>query len=277
MFPRRTSILLILLFLVSVPAAAQDAGEYRLGTRDLVEIRVLEVPELNVERRVNDAGAISLPLIGDFPVSGLTATEVQTRLETLLREKYVNRANVSVIIREFANKPVSIVGAVARPGSLNISGRWTLLQAISAAGGLTGAAGRKIYVLRRGENGLADTLEIDRDVLLQQSSAKWDIPIFPSDVVNIPPRTIVKIFALGEVNSPGALEFASDDRISLLSVIAKAGGMTDRASSTVIIKRRGADGKDTETEVNYRRVISGDIPDPELQPDDVIIVKQSFF
>ena len=89
----------------------------------------------------------------------------------MLTAKYVNRANVSVVVKEYANKPVSVVGAVQSSGSLNISGRWTLLQAISAAGGLTGDAGRKIYVLRRSENGLTDTLEIDTDESLPHGVA----------------------------------------------------------------------------------------------------------
>ncbi|MCA1732852.1 MAG: polysaccharide export protein [Acidobacteria bacterium] len=278
----KISHLIVLSFLLAVafavPAAAQDSlSEYRVGPKDLLEIRVLEIPELNVERRVADNGSIALPLIGELPVSGLTPQEIRNSLETLLREKYVNRANVSIIIREFANKPVSIVGAVARPGSLTVSGQWTLLQAISAAGGLTQQAGRKIYVLRRGENGLSDTLEINRDDLLQRTSAMWDIPIYPADVVNIPARTTVTIFALGEVRQPGALEFDSDDRITLLSVIAKAGGMTDRAARTVLIKRRGPDGKDVETEVNFRGIIAGNVQDPELRADDVVVVKESFF
>lgn len=278
MRPASKLLLAAFLLLAASPLAAQDPLlEYRVGPKDLLEIRVLEIPELNVERRVSDGGAISLPMLGELAVNGMSANEIRDRLEQTLREKYVNRANVSVIIKEYANKPVSIVGAVARPGSLTISGRWTLLQAISAAGGLTQQAGRKIYVLRRADNGLADTLEIDRDELLQRSSAQWDIPIFPSDVVNIPARTTVKVFALGEVRSPGALEFDSDDRISLLSVLAKAGGLTDRASKSILIKRRGPDGKDTEWRVSYNGIISGDEPDPELKADDVVVVKASFF
>jgi protein involved in polysaccharide export with SLBB domain len=87
----------------------------------------------------------------------------------------------------------------------------------------------------------------------------------------------VKIFCLGEVKIPGALEFDSDDRISLLSVIAKAGGLTDRASNSIRIKRKGPDGKDVETVANFRRIVSGKDPDPMLSPDDVVIVKESFF
>ncbi len=271
-------LLLVLLTSSSGLAQAPVYGEYRIGPKDLVEIKVFEVPELNLERRVNDNGDIALPLLGDFSVGGLTAGEARDRLEAMLTAKYVNRASVSVIVKEFANKPVSIVGAVPKPGSLNISGRWTLLQAVSAAGGLAPGAGRKIFILRTAESGLTDRLEIDVDDLFRESTARWNVPIFPSDVVNIPSKTTIRIFCLGEVKSPGALEFDSDDRISLLSVIAKAGGLTDRASrGSIRIKRRGADGRDVELVVDYKRVVAGKDADPELKPDDVVIVKESFF
>ena len=274
---RRWVVVVIVMCALVVPVAAQDTSDYRIGSKDLLEIRVLEISELNVERRVTEAGAIDLPLLGQLNVAGKSATEVRQQLEELLRAKYVNRANVSVVVKEFANKPVSVVGAVTKPGSLNISGTWSLLQAISAAGGLDQTAGRRIYVLRRADNGLSDTLEIKRDDLLQTSSAAWNIPIFPGDVVNIPARSIVKVFCLGEVKQPGALEFDSDDRITLLSVIAKAGGLTDRASKTILIKRKGPDGKDIETRVNYKAVISGKDPDLPLKADDVVVVQESFF
>jgi polysaccharide biosynthesis/export protein len=257
--------------------AQEQTGDYRIGPKDLLEIKVFEIPELNLDRRVSDTGSISLPLLGDLQVSGMTASQVNQRIESILTAKYVNRANVSVVIKEYSNNPVSVVGAVQKPGPLNISGNWYLLQAISAAGGLTQQAGRKIYVLRRSQNGLSDKLEIRVEDLFQTASTVWNIPIFPSDLVNIPPRTPVKIFCLGEVKSPGALEFDSDDRITLLSVIAKAGGLTDRASKSIRVKRRGPDGKDVENLVNFGRIVKGKDPDPVLLPDDVVVVKESFF
>ncbi|HVE66466.1 MAG TPA: polysaccharide biosynthesis/export family protein [Thermoanaerobaculia bacterium] len=270
--------LMIAVFLVSGLARAQSAAEdYTLGPKDLLDIRVFEIPELNLERRVSDSGAIDLPLLGEINVSGLTATQVRARLESLLTAKYVNRANVSVVVKEFANKPVSILGAVEKPGSLNISGRWTLLQAISAAGGLTGEAGKRIYVIRRAENGLSDILEIKSEDLFQASSGQWNIPLAPGDIVNVQAKRQVKVFCLGEVKSPGSLEFDGDDRISLLSAIAKAGGLTDRASSKIRVKRRGSDGKDKEIVADFKRIVSGKDSDLTLQPDDVVIVRESFF
>jgi polysaccharide biosynthesis/export protein len=267
----------VVLMTIALTASAQSTAEYHIGPKDLLEIRVLEIPELNLDRRVTNSGSIDLPLLGELNVAGKTATEARSQLEGLLRDKYVNRANVSVVVKEFANKPVSVVGAVTKPGSLNISGNYSLLQAISAAGGLDQTAGRKIFVLRQADNGLTDTLEIRRDDLLQSTSPLWNIPIFAGDVVNIPARSTVKVFCLGEVKQPGALEFDNDDRISLLSVIAKAGGLTDRASKTILIKRKGADGRDIETKVNYRAVIAGREPDPTLKADDVVVVQESFF
>ncbi|MCM2316762.1 MAG: polysaccharide biosynthesis/export family protein [Thermoanaerobaculia bacterium] len=261
----------------ALPAAAQDFGEYRIGPKDLLDIKVLEAPELNGERRVSDNGAVSLPLLGEVSVSGLTAAETRDRIGALLTSRYVQRANVTVSIKEFSNKPITVIGAVARPGSLSISGRYHLLQVISAAGGLTANAGRKIYVLRNSENGLSDTLEVRTSDLFESANPMWNIPIAASDVINIPAQSAVKIFCLGEVKSPGQLTFDSGDRITLLAAISKAGGMTDRASNTVKITRRSADGKDSEIVVKYGAILKGRVTDPELKPDDVIVVEESFF
>jgi len=268
----------LLAALLAFPAAGRAAaeGEYRIGPRDLLEIRVFEVPDLNVERRVSDGGSVELPLLGEFSVAGMTAAEAASHLEETLKAKYVNRASVSIVIKEYQNKPVSVLGAVSHPGALNVSGNWTLLQAISAAGGLTPQAGKKIYVLRRADNSLSDTLEVSTDDLLQTAATVWNVPIFPSDVINVPARSTVKIFCLGEVKQPGALEFDGNDTLTLLSAIAKAGGLTDRASKTIHIQRRGKDGRQTEIVANYRRIVSGRDRNPTLLPEDVVIVKESF-
>ncbi len=276
--PARAFAVSIVLVLTRWSVLAQISGsDYQIGPKDLLEIRVLELPELNVERRVSEAGALELPLLGEIPVTGLTAPQIRDRVEQMLTSKYVHRANVSIVVKEFANKPVSVLGAVQKPGSLSISGRWTLMNAITAAGGLTEHAGSKIYVLRRADNGLSDTLEITAEDLFHNATPLWNIPIQPSDIINIPARSLITVFCLGEVKAPGALQFGSEDRLSLLSVIAKAGGLTDRASNTIHIKRRAADGKDIEKIVNFKRIVSGRDPDPTIEPNDVIVVKESFF
>lgn len=263
---------------LSIPTAdAQPETAYRVGPKDLLEIKVFEVPELNVDRRIDDNGAIELPLVGSVSLTNLTVEQVRDKLRALLEARYMRRASVSVVIKEFQNQPISVIGAVAKPGPLPSSGRWTLLQAISEVGGLTAGAGKKLYVLRHADNGLNDQLEINTDELMIRSDPRWNIAIYPNDVINVPPQVTVRVFVLGEVKNPGAIEFSSGDRISLLAVIAKAGGLTDRASrGSIRIRRRGPDGKEVEFAVPYRRMLAGKEPDPTLQPNDLVIVKESF-
>jgi polysaccharide export outer membrane protein len=256
-------------------AAASSAG-YRVGPKDLLDIKVFEVPELNIERRVSEDGTINLPLIGEFPVSGLTVTEVANRLDALLEAKLLQRASVSVQVKEFRSKPIAVLGAVRQPGNLAFSGRWTLLEALSAAGGLADAHGEMIHVLRRADNGLTDQISVAVDDLILRADPDANIPIFANDVVNVMARIEVTVFCVGEVKTPGAQSFQSTDRITVLTAIARAGGLTDRASKKIQIKRRGHDGRETEFEVDYRRILSGKDADLALQSGDVLVVKESF-
>jgi len=273
----RLALLAVPILFFSRSSFGQESGGYRIGSRDLLEIKVFQVPDLNVERRVDDDGNIDLPLIGDFPVAGLTADEVRDRLEAMLTAKYVNRADVNVTVKEVGSKPISVLGAVGHPGVLGYPGRWTLIQALTAAGGAADNAGKKISVLRRADNGLTDTLVITTDQLYRSSEPKWNIPILPGDTVNVQGKSTATIYLLGEISKNGPVTVDSDEPISLLRVIASAGGLTDRASHTIRIKRKGPDGKVVELKANYARILAGKDPDMILKPDDIVLVKESFF
>lgn len=277
--PRAGAVLLGAALLLTVPtvARAQSSTGYRIGPKDLIEIKVFEVPELNIERRVSEEGTINLPLIGDVPAKGLTDVELAARLKALLESKYVQRASVSVQVREFRSAPISVIGAVKQPGNLAFSGRWTLLEAISAAGGLTEDHGNTIYVLRHADNGLSDQVSVNVDDLMVRADPDANLPIFANDIINIPAKVEITVFCLGQVKQPGAVVFQSTERITLLTAIARAGGLTDRASSKIQIKRQDRAGRDVEQEVNYKRIVAGKDPDVELKSGDIVIVKESFF
>lgn len=278
--PSRFASALLLAILVPLAAAAQapTASGYRIGPKDLIEVKVFEIPELNVERRVTEFGTLSLPLIGDVPAAGLTDAEFAKRLKDLLEAKYVQRASVEIQVREFRSKPISVIGAVKSPGPLAFSGRWTLLEALTAAGGLNDDHGDYVYVLRRAENGLTDQVEIRVEDLMLRADARSNLPIFANDVINVAPRVNITVYCLGEVRSPGALVFSSGERITVLAAIARAGGLSERASNTILIKR-SADGAAAaqQLEVSYKRIVSGKDADLELRDGDVLVVKESFF
>jgi len=253
------------------------SGSYRLGPRDLISVKVFEVPELNVESRVSEKGTVNLPLIGDVPAEGLTADEFGARLEQLLEERYVNRASVAIEVREFRSRPIVVMGAVKSPGNLAFPGRWTLLEALAAAGGLAEGHGDFVNVLRRANNGLTDQIAIRVDDLLVRGEPRANIPIFANDLINVPVPSAVTIFCLGEVTAPGAQQFRSTDRITVLSAIARAGGLSARASKKISVKRRKGESLQQEIEIDYRKILSGKEPDMTLRDGDVLVIKESLF
>jgi polysaccharide export outer membrane protein len=271
--------LTVLLLLCAGAGMAQSKDStYRVGPRDLLDIRVYEDESLNGQRRVSENGIINVPLLGDVQVAGKTPLEVGAALKKLLEDKYMQRASVDVQVMEFRSRPISVIGAVKNPGPLGFSGRWTLLEALTAAGGLVEGHGSIAHVLRRSENGLTDQVSIDLDDLLLRGDPKANIPIVANDLINVPMTVEVTVYCLGEVQKPGALAFKSNERITVLAAIAHAGGLTDRASSKVLIKRAArADGGPAEINVDYKRILAGKEPDVELRSGDVVVVKESFF
>ena len=268
---------LAVLYGASGTAWAQQ-GAYRIGPRDLIEVRVFEVPELNVQRRVSEDGAINLPLIGDISIAGQTEAEVAQNLKSLLESKYVQHASVDFKILEFRSRPIAVIGAVKQPGNLGFSGRLTLLEAITAAGGLAESHGNVLYILRRADNGLSDQIAIDVDDLLVRADPRVNIPLFANDLLNVPSAVDVTIYCLGEVAHPGALSFKSTERITLLAAISRAGGLTDRAAKKILVKRVAtANSPATEIEADWKRILAGKAPDVELRQGDIIVVKESFF
>ncbi|PYQ65554.1 MAG: hypothetical protein DMF53_05255 [Acidobacteria bacterium] len=273
--------LTILLVVCAGLARAQGSpgrdATYRIGARDLISVRVDEDEKLNGDRRVSESGTINLPLIGDVQVTGKTAGEAEQVIKRLLEEKYMQRASVAVQVVEFRSRPIAVIGAVKSPGNLGFSGRWTLLEVLAAAGGLAESHGNVVYVLRRADSGLSDQVTIDLDDLLVRGDSRVNIPIFPNDLINVPVTVEITVYCLGEVSKPGALAFKSSERITVLTAIAHAGGLTDRASKKILVKRASPSDGRTEVTVDYNKIIAGKEPDLELRQGDVIVVKESFF
>jgi polysaccharide biosynthesis/export protein len=235
----------------SPQVAAVDAT-YRVGPRDLIQITVDEDKTLDGEHRITETGFLNMRLLGDIQVAGKTALEIAAHLKRLLEERLMQRASVDVQVKEFRSRPISIIGAVRQPGNLSFSGR--------------------------AENGLADQVTIDLDELMARGQREVNIPLFANDLVNVPGTIEINVYCLGEVARPGALAFKSNERITLLAAIAHAGGLTDRASKRILIKRSSRSGSpDQEIIVDYKKILAGSAPDVDLKQGDVIVVKESFF
>lgn len=263
--------------LAAAQAPPRVADSYRLGPADRVAVRVAEAPELGFEGSLSAIGTIVAPAVGEVPAAGLTADELATELERLLEIGTLERATVEVEVLEVLARTVSVLGAVKNPGSYGFAGDWTLLEAIGAAGGLAADRGNSVHVVRRADNGLSDQITLPLAELVDRADARLNVPVAPNDVIRVERATKVTIYLLGEVAKVGAMEIPSTERMTLLTAIARAGGLTDRASPRITIKRRGADGRITDLQVHYKRILSGRDADVELADGDIVLVEESFF
>lgn len=275
---KRLLILTLAILALAITASAQDlsmASNARIGPRDIIDIKVLQDEKLNTRATVSDDGQITLTQIGKVDVSGLTTREAEARLKSILEARYLTKADVSVQVVEFGNKPISVVGAVTHPGSIGTSGNMTLIQAITQAGGLAPGYGRTLYVLRTGQNGLTEQLSIDVEELLVTGNPDLNIPLAPNDVINVPMEVPMTVYVFGEVTHPGPVQLKRSQNPTLLQAIAAAGGPTDRASKMATIKRM-VNGKSTVIRSNYKKLAEGNDPDVPLQDGDTIYLKESF-
>jgi polysaccharide export outer membrane protein len=246
--------------------------EYRIGSKDLLEITVFDLPELSQTVRVSEDGSITLSLLGKVEVAGLTAQDLEKKLAELLDQQYTKNARVTVFIKEF--QKVAVLGAVGRPGMYELVGPTTVLQMISQAGGLTAQAMNELYVLRQGKDAIKTRITVDLEDLVINGNQELNILLQPKDEVIIPIDQLRNVFVYGEVRNPGAIAFLQSKRITLLQAIAQAGGTTEWAKKTrVIIKRKDRKtGTEMKIPVNLKKLISGRTSDIMLEEGDVIIV-----
>src|SRR4051794_11677183 len=257
-------------------AAPPSASDAPIGPRDVIEVKVYQDPNLYTKMTVTDDGRITMPLLGKVEVSGLTPAELEARLKSLLEAKYINKADVTVTVLEAGSKPISVIGAVTRPGRIGITGGISLIQAITQAGGLASGYGRTLYVLRTAANGLTEQIAIDIDDLMVNGNPDLNLPLRANDVINVPIDSQINIYVLGEVMHPGSVQFRRSQTPTLLQALAAAGGPTDRASKRVILKRL-VSGSEKTFRYDFRKIINGRQDDIVLQDGDRIVFEESLF
>jgi polysaccharide export outer membrane protein len=121
--------------------------EYVLGAGDILAVRAFDFEDLNRRVRVEDDGSITLPLLERVHVAGRTTAAVQQDLTVRLGE-YMFDPHVDVFVEEYRSQHVSVIGSVRRPGLVALTNRDAkVLDAISAAGGMTDTAGGRIYLI----------------------------------------------------------------------------------------------------------------------------------
>jgi polysaccharide export outer membrane protein len=261
--------------------------DYRLGPSDVIEISVFNIKELNKTLEVTAQGKVTLPFLGEIQVEGLTAQELEKKLESLLDARVMRNPQVSVTIRERHSQPIHILGAVQKPGTYQLARRINLIDALSLVGGFSEKAGDKIYLRKastthpatlNGETQASQkTIEVDIKDLLVVGDEKSNYVVEAGDVISVPVRVEKVYYVLGDVGRPGAYEFKEkDETVRFSQALASAGGVLNTAAlKDAIVVRQAQDGKKTHIPVNIKNVLKGSSEDLMIKPNDLIFVPNS--
>ena len=193
---RIAALLAGLLAAIAVGAPSNvDAGRYRLFVRDLLKITVFGEEGLDVQRRIDGNGTVSLPLVGSVALEGLTLPEAEEKIRRtyVAREIFV-RPQVSVAVAEYVPREVSVIGQVKNPGKVPLPievGSVPIVDVISLAGGFT-RLGRadSVRVTRKIPDGSEQSFVIDVQRMFNGRGGARPFLIYPGDVVFVPERLL---------------------------------------------------------------------------------------
>ncbi|HVA00133.1 MAG TPA: polysaccharide biosynthesis/export family protein [Terriglobia bacterium] len=275
------------------PHLLPDSGvgpEYQIGPEDVLEITVFQVKDLDETVRVSNDGTIAVPLLGRIVASGLTPDQLRKELEQAYGMNYLQNPQVSVFVKEFHAQPISIIGAVQKPGLYQITGPRSLVEALSLAGGLSsgqGAApGKTLYVTRPGgfpnlhlvpgmQLVAPNKIEININNLLYTRGAGLDIPIRPHDVIAVSKASVIYVAGSG-VRKPGGFVLEDRDEVSVIQAMAMAEGLVpDAAKHHARIIHTKADGSRVDIPVDIESILKQKAPDPNLAANDILYIPLS--
>lgn len=159
--------------------------QYTIGPEDLIRVDVWKEPELSVSVPVRTDGKISLPLIHDIHVVGLTPLELQTEIITKLSQ-YIENPTVSVIVEEINSLKIFITGNVNQPGVYDVKSEVNILQVISMAGGFTEWANKRKIKIFRKHAGTEQVITVNYNKIISGEHPELNIPLQPGDSIVVP-------------------------------------------------------------------------------------------
>ena len=267
---------------------------YKIGVGDKLRVSVARADEFSGEYQVAEDGTISLPLIGDVMAGGKSEEEVGAAIAGALREQYLQAPEVIVTVGGAVGRKATLAGAVAKPGFYDLrSGRETMLDLLTRAGGITEEASPKIFFTPGDEGALSGPkvamaggagvpsqallpaatdkpIEIDLTDLYQgRTVPALQLPIRSGDVIFV--KEGGQIFVDGWVEDPKP--YPLKRAMTLSQAIAKAGGLHFAAApSSVTLSREDSRGVVQKYAVDLDALRGGAEKDIYLEPGDKVYV-----
>ncbi len=243
-----------------------------IGEGDLIQIDVVDTPEMEQQARVTDAGMVPVAFIGSVKVSGLSPSDAATVIQKALMEKQIMKhPEVTIRVQEYATQDVSVLGQVRTPGTYAIDTPQTILKILSLAGGLTDTADRQVSIQRHHSS------EILTYYLSNRSDAALTdvVMVYPGDTVLVPKAPLV--YVLGDVNRPGGYSISTNDsRLTVMQALAMAGSVNKTSVKSRIRLIRTTDSGQIELPIHLDAIEKGKRVDIAMQPNDILYVPFSW-
>lgn len=274
-----------------------------VGSGDTLHVDVFDVPELSRDLRVSETGDVSYPLIpGRIHASGLTPYQLEQKLSELLIENgLVTHPQVSVFVKEQNSQPVSIVGAVVKPGVIQIIRPTTLLELLADSGGIQDDAGSYVIVTRRTapqevkEEASIATAEpppvtpvdeltqpsqiitIRLQDLLESGNPIYNIAVYGGDVVSVPRAGIVYVTGAGVAQPGGYVLQSHGEQLTVMKAVALAHGLTgfSKSDDAVIMRRNPITGQSDIIPVRIKQIEKHKLDDMAMKSNDILYVPDS--
>ncbi len=201
----------------------------------MLAVAVANHPEMNgAALTINEAGKITLPVVGNVLVSGKSMAQAQ-KLITAAYATQLRQPQVSVTLVRSKPRQVTLIGAVTKPGPLDLVNGWRIGDAIDAAGGLTVPVEDIVATFKR-RQGAPQKLELAKIVASSQSAANFRLQ--KGDTISLKPFPSRLITVMGDVKTPGLVMLRRQPR--LLNAILAAGGLPQKPETTEITLVRGS-------------------------------------
>lgn len=279
--------------------------DYRIGPRDVIEVRIDDASELSGTYQVTADGTFMMRYLKRVRAQDKTPEELSSFIADGLRGRYLKDPQVLVEVKQYYSRTFFIQGAVKKPGVYQMEGHPSLLKLINVAGGLTDNHGSSAFIIREvkkadasveangemkqtstvaanqpgraakpGEEDLPDyTLKTVNISGLYKGRFEQNTYVEPGDIVNIPEADV--FFVAGEVKAPG--KFTLSEGTTLRQAIALSQGPTMNAKigNGVIFRLDAATGKRLEIPVDIGAVMKGRKDDITILANDMVIVPNS--
>ncbi|HEY3853268.1 MAG TPA: polysaccharide biosynthesis/export family protein [Verrucomicrobiae bacterium] len=174
----------------SLASAVPVDSERALSANDVIAVTVYGEEDLTAKTIIDKNGMVMLQLLGQVKLSGLTVKDATTKIQQLYDKDYLVNPQVNVIVEQFAARRFSVLGQVNKPGSIDFPQNESvnLLEAIAMAGGYTRLGAPSKVRVRRQENGVEKTINLNAEEM-SKNSKKKNFEVLPDDIIYVDERT----------------------------------------------------------------------------------------